>query len=96
MIDLTDEQTIQKINRKLGDFIIKYRETHNLTADEFTAMAGLGRKYFYQIDSNGSINTIRPYPRDIRISTFIKIARLLDMTVDDFLQYLLYEKDKKN
>ncbi len=96
MIDLTNEETIRIINIRLWEFIENYRKTHDLTVDEFEAKVGCGQRYIYRIDMGAKNNTRRPYPRDIRIGTFIKFARLLDMTVDDFLQYLLYEKNTKN
>lgn len=91
MLHLTDEQQIVLINKRLSDFIYKYMAEHDISVKEFQARAGLSERYIYQIDPN-SIGT----PRAIRISSLIKIARLNNMTLDDFIQYLLYEKDKKD
>ncbi len=91
MLELDDEQLIARINSRLSAFIYKYIHDNDITIKEFQARAGIGQKYIYQIVDNK-----KSTPRDIRISSLNKIARLNNMTLDDFIQYLLYEKDKKD
>lgn len=91
MLYYTDEDFLRHINNSLCTFIYKYRMEHDLTVDDFLARAGLGSKYIYNLSPDN-----KGVPRDIRISSLIKIARMNNMTLDDFIQHLLYEKDKKN
>lgn len=93
VVDLTDEETIQKLNEKLSECIIKYTNRRKISIEDFHSMAGLSKKYLYTMQTHSSRKQV---PRDIRISTFIKVGRVMGFELDDFLQYLLYEKDKKN
>lgn len=69
----------------LGEFIIQYRNEHNLSRRSFAEICGLSNPYVSMIE-NGVNNFGQPLSPTM--STYAKIASAVGIPINDFLQML--------
>ena len=69
----------------LGEFIIQYRNEHNLSRRSFAEICGLSNPYVSMIE-NGVNNF--GHPLSPTMSTYAKIASAVGIPINDFLQML--------
>jgi len=86
---LKQEEQVVKINQELHTVITKYCSDQKISVDAFHARAGVHQNFYYKLAVS---NTDKP--RNLQISSMIKVADVFGMELDDLIQILLHPKTK--
>lgn len=86
-VQMKEERVVMKINQELRTLITKYCNDQEITIDAFQARAGVANTFYYKLACGN-----QDEPRNLQISSMIKIADVFGMELDDLIQKLLYPK----
>lgn len=65
--------------KKIGAKIVYYRKIRNLTQEELAEKVGITPQYLSRIENGG-------YSKNVSLSTLMKIAGVLDVTISQLME----------
>lgn len=71
---------------KLSEIVKTYREKHNLSMDEMAAICHVSKGYISMLEAG--VNPKTKVPMQPKASTLVKIAKGLNMKLDDFIKLI--------